>query len=108
MTSFIKNEAGDQNFWEKHLIQWRETGSSQAEYCRKNNLKEHTFSYQKCKRINKIEPKANASTGFIQLQLPSNKIEPATLTLRFNNGTLLSGITECNLTLVKQLAEVFA
>ena len=108
MTSLIKNEAGAQSFWVKHLAQWRESGSSQAEYCRKNNLKEHTFSYQKCKRIHKSSAKGNASTGFIQVQLPSNKIEPATLTLRFNNGTLLSGITDCNLALVKQLAEAFA
>jgi hypothetical protein len=107
MTSLIKSETGDQCFWEKHLTQWRESGSSQAEYCRKNNLKEHAFSNQKCKRINKTAPKGNTSTGFIQVKLPPNNIEPATLTLRFNSGTLLSGIMESNLTLVKKLAEVF-
>jgi len=108
MTNIIKNETGDQHFWEKHLTQWRESGSSQAEYCRKNNLKEHIFSYQKCKRLNKTTPTSNTSTGFIQVHLPSNKIEPSALTLRFNNGALLSGITESNLVVVKQLAEVLA
>jgi hypothetical protein len=108
MTKLIKNETGDQKVWEQHLTQLSESGSSQAEYCRKNNLKEHDFSYQKCKRLNKAAPKSNTSTGFIKVQLPSNKIEPAALTLRFNNAVSLSGITENNLALVKQLAELLA
>jgi hypothetical protein len=108
MANILKHKTGNQHFWERHLIQWRESGSSQAEYCRNNKLKEHTFSYHKCKHTNKNAPKNNAQTGFIKVQMPANKIEPETLTLRFNNGTSLSGITESNLALVKQLAMVFS
>ena len=108
MTNIINSETRDQNFWEKHLAQWRESGSSQAEYCRNNKLKEHIFSYQKCKSINKAAPKSDASAGFIQVKLPPNSIELATLSLRFNSGTSLSGITASNLALVKQLVAVLA
>jgi len=108
MTTFIKNEKRGKLFWEKHLTQWRDSALSQAEYCRKQNIKEHTFSYQKCKRLNKTSTEANVSSGFIQVQLSPNLVEPAPLTLHLNNGTFLSGITESNLALVKQLAQVFA
>jgi hypothetical protein len=95
-------------FWEKHLTQWRDSDLNQAEYCRNHNLKEHSFSYQKCKRLNKTSTEANVSSGFIQVQLSRNQVEPAPLTLHLNNDTYLSGITESNLALVKQLAQVLA
>jgi hypothetical protein len=76
MANIIKHETGNQHFWEKHLTQWRESGSSQAEYCRNNKLKEHTFSYHKCKHTKKNAPINNAQTGFIKVLMPANKIEP--------------------------------
>jgi hypothetical protein len=49
---------------------------------------------------------ANVSPSFIQVQLPPKQVESEPLTLHLNNGAYLSGITESNLTLVKQFAQV--
>lgn len=36
-------------FWQYHLNAWTLTGLSQAEYCRRNNLKANRFTYWKRK-----------------------------------------------------------
>ena len=41
-------------FWKQHIESWQETGLSQAEYCRRHNLKHHQLVYWK-KRYSKIE-----------------------------------------------------
>ena len=37
-------------FWEGHIQAWQQSGLTQAEYCRKNNLKNHRWWYWR-KRI---------------------------------------------------------
>ena len=32
-------------FWEDHIQAWHESGLTQAEYCRQNNLKNHRWWY---------------------------------------------------------------
>ena len=34
-------------FWEHHLREWRSSGLSQAEYCRRNNVNAKSFLYWK-------------------------------------------------------------
>lgn len=36
-------------FWKKHIGQWQDSGLSQREYCKANNLKESTFTDWKAK-----------------------------------------------------------
>lgn len=36
-------------FYQKHLTNWKSTGLSQAEYCRRNGLVRHRFGYWKRK-----------------------------------------------------------
>ena len=36
-------------FYQKHLTNWKDTGLSQAEYCRRNGLIRHRFGYWKKK-----------------------------------------------------------
>ncbi len=93
-------------FWQKHLSQWRSTSLNQTEYCRQHNLRADSFSYHKCKSLKKATP--TKQKGFIKIQLPSQKSGPDQLTLKFNNGSCLTGISEDNLTLVKQFAEILA
>lgn len=81
MTSLTRNEKKDNLFWEKHLTQWHVSGLNQAQYCRKHTLKEHDFSYQKCKRLNKTSIETNVTPSFIQVQLQPKHIEPPSLTL---------------------------
>jgi len=44
-----KNSKNDKRrvFWQVHLDAWRDTGLTQAAYCRKNNLRANQFTYWK-------------------------------------------------------------
>jgi hypothetical protein len=46
-------EPGDipRQFYQKHLNNWKGTGLSQAEYCRRNDLNRHRFGYWKRKLL---------------------------------------------------------
>jgi hypothetical protein len=41
--------------WTRHIKLWEESGLTQIEYCRQNNLSKHRFTYW-CKRHRKKEP----------------------------------------------------
>ncbi len=73
------------SFWKQHLDSWKETGLTQAEYCRQHNLKHHQLVYWK-KRFLKTE----TDVSFVPLKLEdlldrSARQEPASLTLVINN-----------------------
>ncbi len=38
-----------QQYWGDHLLTWRKSGLTQAEYCRRNQLSTKCFTYWKCK-----------------------------------------------------------
>ena len=92
-------------FWKKHISQWQDTTLTQSEYCRQHGLRSDNFSYHKCKPLK--ETKSQKPKGFIQVHLPESTAQEP-LTLRFGNGSCLTGITDSNISLVKQLAEVLA
>ena len=52
------------NYWKQHIDSWQETGLTQAEYCRRNNLKHHQLVYWK-KRFLKTE----TGVSFVPLKL---------------------------------------
>ena len=35
------------SYWKQQIEQWQQSGLSQAEYCRRNNLKHHRLVYWK-------------------------------------------------------------
>ena len=96
----------NKSHWQQHINQWRDSKLSQAQYCKNNGLKENAFSYHKGKlagdrKTNSLEPVK--AKGFIKLpvtELPSRQTQ---LTLHLMSGLSLSGITDNNLALVKQL-----
>ena len=100
------NSIQNNQFWQNHLSQWRQTSLSQTEYCRQHNIRADSFSYHKCKTLKKTS--STKPKGFIKVPLPPQKIVEKPLTLKFNNGSCLTGISESNLTLVKQLAVILA
>jgi hypothetical protein len=51
-------------YWKQHIDSWQETGLTQAEYCRRHNLKHHQLVYWK-KRILKTE----TDVSFVPLKL---------------------------------------
>lgn len=95
------------SFWFNHVEQWQTSGLSQAAYCRQHDLCEQKFSYRKRQSISHKEH-STASTGFTRVQVDSSS--PTTfcmgLSLRFNDGISLEGITENNLILVQRLLTV--
>jgi len=52
------------SFWKQHIESWQESGLSQADYCRRNDLKPHQLTYWK-KRFCRTE----TGVSFVPLQL---------------------------------------
>lgn len=96
------------SFWLAHIEQWQSSGLSQAAYCRQHNLCEQKFSYRK-RQSSLIKENANTSTGFARVQV-DNPIRVSAsamdLSIRFNNGICIEGITENNLNLVQPLLAI--
>ena len=61
-------------YWKKHIDSWQETGLTQTEYCRRNNLKHHQLVYWK-KRF--LKTKTDAS--FVALRFEDLQDIPAPL-----------------------------
>ncbi len=59
-------------YWKHHIESWRETGLSQTEYCRQNNLKHHQLVYWK-KRFLKIK----TDVSFVALKFEDLLDRPA-------------------------------
>jgi len=59
-------------YWKQHIDSWQETGLSQAEYCRRHNLKHHQLVYWK-KRFLKTE----TEVSFVPLKLEDLMDMPA-------------------------------
>lgn len=70
-----KNKART-DFWRVHIEQWAETGLSQREYCRQNNLRPNRFTYWKVK-FNKT----NQPMELVQVPLPFQHFTPSGLKL---------------------------
>jgi hypothetical protein len=95
-----------QSFWQQHVSQWQQSTLSQAQYCKKRDLKPHSLSHHKRKLETKRE--TTPSAGFIMVSVPQTIEAPTPLTLHFGNGLSLSGIESSNIGLVKQLTAVLA
>ncbi len=99
-------------FWQHHIVQWQVSGLSQAAYCRQQDLCAHKFSYWKRQLQATCKPVADElKTGFTRVQIDTHDTNFTTLassglSLRFNDGIQLTGITQANVCLIKQLLEV--
>ena len=72
-------------YWKQHIEHWQETGLSQAEYCRRHNLKHYQLVYWK-KRFSKT----TTGVSFVPLKLEdlldiSGKPDRASLYLVIND-----------------------
>jgi len=95
--------------WLDHIKQWQDSGLSQTDYCKQYDLKPHSLSYHKCKQTHhRVETQLtpSTSTGFLQVSLKPMTPLPEPLILHFSSGLQLTGLTTCNVALVKQLTEV--
>ena len=67
-----------QQYWQRHIHAWKESGASQAGYCREHNLNLKTFTYWRRKLTRK------ASTVTL-VQMPSLSNIPAPIKLIVND-----------------------
>jgi hypothetical protein len=106
--SAIKNTNQDAPFWPEHVSKWRDSGLSQADYCRQHGLCQNSFSYHKIKSSTGLMPTKAESAGFVRVQVTPQPQYHEPLTLHFANGTRLTGIAENNMEMIKQLAMVLS
>ena len=102
--SAIKNTNQDAPFWLEHVSQWRDSGLSQADYCRQHGLCQHSFSYHKLKSSTGPLPTKGESAGSVRVQVITQPQYHEPLTLHFAKGARLTGIAENNMEMIKQLA----
>jgi len=53
------------SYWKQQIEQWQQTGLTQAEYCRRNNLKHHQLVYWKKRYLN---TQSDVSFAAVQLE----------------------------------------
>lgn len=102
--STIKNTSQDAPLWPEHVSKWRDSGLSQADYCRQHGLCQNSFSYHKLKSSTGLMPTKGESAGFVRVQVIPQPQYHEPLTLHFANGARLTGIAENNMEMIKQLA----
>ena len=92
-------------FWPIHIEYWQASGQSQAAYCRQHDLCPQKFGYWKRKSI--VKP-TTSPAGFTRIRVGEGiSSDPAIgLSLRFNDGTRLEGITQSNMSFIQPLLEL--
>jgi len=69
----VLSPKGKAQFWEGHIQAWRESGLSQSEYCRRNELIRHRFWYWR----RRIQQAGKESISFVPVALRSSPVAPA-------------------------------
>ena len=96
------------SLWPVHIEQWQISGLSQAAYCRLHDLSPHKFNYWKRKPQPSCEVKTKIPSGFTRIQvdkgIPSNR--EIGLSLLFNDGMRIDGITSDTIMLIEPLLKV--
>jgi hypothetical protein len=92
--------------WKQHIDSWQQTGLSQAEYCRRHNLKDHQLTYWK-KRFLKTE----TEVSFVPLKLEDiidtpARTDHASLSLIINNQFKIEVRSGFDAQLLRQLIYV--
>jgi hypothetical protein len=79
--------------WQSHVEAWRESGLSQADYCRQQGLNRKTFSAWKLRVQGDLPLPTEAPLKFIACQVtPSTPVattEACAIMLRFSHGAQL-------------------
>ena len=86
-------------YWKQHIDGWQQTGLTQAEYCRRHNLKHHQLVYWR-KRFLKTE--TDVTFVPLKLEVPARS-EPASLTLVVDNQFKIEIRTGFDTQLLRQL-----
>jgi len=83
--------------WQRHLGAWRESGLSQADYCRQQGLNHKTFSVWTRRVQNDLSLNKDVPVEFTSVQMapsiPVATTEASTILLRFLRGAQLERST---------------
>jgi hypothetical protein len=66
MENTMDRKARDSEFWKRHILQSKEFGGSNLDYCRQNGLSPSSFSTQK-RRLGFRSPRAPRRSAFVKL-----------------------------------------
>ena len=95
--------------WQQHIVDWQQSGLSQAAFCQSHQLSYHQFIYWRQKLAPKSDdsaiPASSTSPQLLPVQYPSERPLSTDLILTLPNGLRIQGIHSNNLTLVRQLLE---
>ena len=95
--------------WQQHIDAWRQSGGSQAQYCREHELDQSQFSYWKRKlatlNAHNHPKSAVRASGFAVAQLAVMPEPAASLSISLPNGIVLGGIDAMNASVAAQLLE---
>lgn len=61
----VQDQREKQNFWLTHIDAWKESGLSQAEYCRRHILKSYQLSYW----INRKPHRVNSLPALVEIPI---------------------------------------
>ena len=92
--------------WLEHLDAWKQSGLTQADYCRMNELIIHQFWYWKNKLKGKDSlAKQKVTSGFAIAQFETVTTHPQTISVTLPDGTTLNDIHAANINVAAQLLE---
>lgn len=69
-------------FWDKQIQAWQQSGLTQIDYCRQNNLKNHQWCYWR----RKILKPSNTDVTFVPLSFSPSKISRPYISVVTPNG----------------------
>lgn len=98
----MNTKQGKRDYWANQVKEWKASGETQSNYCRRHNLKPHQMTYWS--QVYRSKPQlesASTSHGFVALKV----IEAAAseLTLHLPNGLRLEGVHAGNLSVVREI-----
>lgn len=77
-----KNDHNDLTLWEERILEWKRSGLTRKEFCKKNEVKITTFAYRR-RKIN-----AAKKNGFIEVRVPAARGRN-TLSLHLKGGMVI-------------------
>ena len=105
----MNTEKSKLNKWKSLIEQWRQSGQTQSEFCKRHDLKTHQLSYW-IRRLDLATAKStNVDTEnrseFVQAQIIPEASKATGLVVRLPSGVELIGMTQSDLPLLHVLME---
>ena len=73
-------------FWRRHLVAWRDSGQSQAAYCRRHGLSLARFGYWRGRWRSTLSPSAPSAQALVPIVLSEVPRSDERIEVTFPNG----------------------